>query len=105
MNELISIDQDKQWITVNIHGDIDHTVPEQIRAKTDLILSQPCRNLTFNLRQVKYINSFGISALIYASKKTKEKKIVFRLVNLSDEVLQTLKSLGIDHLLKEHLGG
>lgn len=81
-------------------GEIDIFNVDGVRATIESILSEPAtRRLTLDLTDLRYIDSAGVSALIFGLRVGERHGTTFEVVNPSREVLRVLRILGLERVL------
>ena len=73
-------------------GDLDSTNAETVTATVQNLLQQGARDLVADFSKLRYINSTGLGALLFANKKTKEAGGSIKLAAVNENVLKSLKS-------------
>lgn len=98
-----SINRSNDTIVLELEGDIELFSIEDIR-KTVIadIIKQP-RNLSIDLKGVKYIDSTGMSLLIEAKKVVENVGKVYRIKNVPHDILQLFRRVSLDQFLIENL--
>lgn len=81
-------------------GEIDICNVDRVRATIESILSEPAtRSLTLDLTDLRYIDSAGVSALIFGLRVGQRYGTAFSVVNPRGEVLRVLRILGLERIL------
>ena len=81
-----------------LSGPLDMMWIPELEQKVDQVLKENPSHLLFNLSDVHYINSDGISTLIKIRDKIHQQRGRFGLIALSEEVTDLLQLLMLDHL-------
>jgi anti-sigma B factor antagonist len=95
-DELVtSLDRTDDTVTVALHGEVDVATVDQVRvAFADAIAGRP-RAIEVDLRDLSFIDSTGLGALVFGFQRSREENIGFRLARPSPGVRQTLVLSGL----------
>ncbi|MFA6623116.1 MAG: STAS domain-containing protein [Fibrobacteraceae bacterium] len=80
-------------------GDLDSTNAETVTATVQNLLQQGARDLVADFSKLRYINSTGLGALLFANKKTKEAGGSIKLAAVNENVFEIIEIIGANTLL------
>lgn len=82
---------------LEVHGEINlYNVGELKKAMFDLIEKQEVKSLIMDLKNVAYMDSSGLGALVAAHKKMKSRGGEFGLLNLQEDVYTVMRLATLD---------
>jgi len=93
-----TINEDSK-IILQVEGRVDTNTSPELQKKI-LEALQSSKELVIDFEQVPYISSAGLRALLLGQKTANSKKISMIVTNVSPMVMQVLKSVGFDKVLK-----
>ena len=92
---MTSLDRTDDTVTVALHGEVDVATVDQVRvALADAIAGRP-RTIEVDLRDLSFIDSTGLGALIFGFQRSREENIGFRLARPSTGIRQILVLSGL----------
>lgn len=94
----ITTKQDGSQITLAIEGRVDTNTSPQLQAEI-LKSFQSAQTITLDFKDVPYISSSGLRALLIGQKTAASKKAVMELTNVSPAVMSVLESVGFAKIL------
>jgi anti-sigma B factor antagonist len=90
-----SLDRTGDTVTVALHGEVDVATVDQVRvALADAIAGRP-RTIEVDLRDLSFIDSTGLGALIFGFQRSRDLNIGFRLARPSPGIRQILVLSGL----------
>lgn len=72
---------------------------ELINQQLSTLVSEPGREVIFNLKGVRFIDSAGFATLLCATEIAKAKKAEFKICNVSDEVMELIELTELQDIL------
>ena len=94
----IKINNDDDFSTINVFGEIDLNNSNELRIKLNDELNSG-KSLKLNLSEVTYIDSSGVSCLVEATQISKKNNIEFSIIDLSESVKKVLELAYLDKIL------
>jgi len=94
----ISIEEKKNTVVVSISEEITMTTVNDIENACKKFLNSKIKVLALDLKNVQFIDSFGISRVIKLSKAFIGNGIEFVLINMNDNIHQVFKIATFDRL-------
>jgi anti-sigma B factor antagonist len=90
---------------VTLHGDMDLDTAEVLETELSSVCEH-CRNLTLDLRRVKFLDSAGLQVILNAYRKLAERDAGFSVLE-GDEgnVAHVLRRAGLESLIHRHHPG
>ena len=73
---------------------------KEIEAELSVLASRPESNLTLNFSGIKFIDSSGFEALLKVYNTSKINNSDFKLVNLSEELIELVKLVELDQVFQ-----
>lgn len=86
-------------ITLQVEGRVDTNTSPELQ-KNILEALKTAKELVIDFEQVPYISSAGLRALLLGQKTANSKHTVMTVTNVSPMVMQVLKAVGFDKVLK-----
>nr|WP_240942137.1 STAS domain-containing protein [Planosporangium thailandense] len=81
-------------------GEIDICNVDRLRTTLESIISEPAvESVTLDLTDLRYIDSMGVSALIFGLRMSQQNGTAFEVVNARGEVRRVLRILGLEPVL------
>jgi anti-sigma B factor antagonist len=71
---------DQLMAIVTLHGEMDLETAAHVKAAMGQLLDEGCHHLIINMRQIEFLDSTGLSVLLGASRRAKERGGGVRLV-------------------------
>lgn len=90
-----SLDTDGDTARVALRGEVDVLTVDQVRVALEETLAAAPREIVVDLRELSFIDSTGLGALIYGFQRARDRGIRFRLSAPSRAVHQILALSGI----------
>ena len=94
----IQENQDTDRMTLAVSGEVDLDKSPQLRSSIVSHLNES-KNVAVDLREVRYMDSSGVSCLLEGMQLSKKKGVVFELVNVSNAVMKVLELAHLDKIL------
>ncbi|MEU5881158.1 STAS domain-containing protein [Spirillospora sp. NPDC047279] len=96
----VTVPDPGSWKVVEVSGELDCAQAGSLRRTIDRTLSQqsPPR-LALDLANVTFCDSYGLSVLVYAAKKVRERGGIVVLADTSRQVRSLIKRCGLEALL------
>jgi len=94
----IKINNDGDFSTINVFGEIDLNNSNELRIKLNDELNSG-KSLKLNLAEVTYIDSSGVSCLVEATQISKKNNTEFSIIDLSESVKKVLELAYLDKIL------
>jgi len=94
----IKINNDGDFSTINVFGEIDLNNSNELRIKLNDELNSG-KSLKLNLAEVTYIDSSGVSCLVEATQISKKNNTEFSIIALSESVKKVLELAYLDKIL------
>lgn len=95
----ISSYKEDNYSIIEIHGDLDASSAVQLDDEIKSIFSNNEVNLFIDCKDLNYIASAGLGVFMSYIQEIENKKINFKLFNMSEKILDVFKILGLDTLL------
>ena len=90
-------------LIVKLKGELDHHVAEKIRADLDdSIVKNRCRNLIFNLSDMRFMDSSGIGVIIGRYKKISQFGGKVAVVQVSEKVDKIFNLAGLYRIINKY---
>lgn len=90
-----SLDTSPEVTTVALRGEVDVLSVDQVRVALDEALVDRPREVVVDLRELTFIDSTGLGALIFAFQRARDAGIGFRLAHPTRTVRQILVLSGL----------
>ncbi|MFI5890896.1 STAS domain-containing protein [Actinoplanes sp. NPDC051513] len=90
-----SLDTDRDATTVSLRGEVDVLTVDQVRVALEEALAARPREIVVDLRELTFIDSTGLGALIFGFQRARDTGIRFRLSGPSRPVHQILALSGL----------
>ena len=81
-------------ITLKIEGWLDVQTTQELHAYMEEVPA--CKELVFDFTDLEYISSAGVREVITAYRRQKGADAVFRLINVSSDVMDVFSMTGLD---------
>ena len=94
----IKINNEGDFSTINVFGEIDLNNSNELRSKLNDELNSG-KSLKLNLAEVTYIDSSGVSCLVEATQISKKNNTEFSIIDLSESVKKVLELAYLDKIL------
>ena len=94
----IKINNDGDFSTINVFGEIDLNNSNELRVKLNDELNSG-KSIKLNLSEVTYIDSSGVSCLVEATQISKKNNTEFSIIDLSESVRKVLELAYLDKIL------
>jgi anti-anti-sigma factor len=95
-----TIDKQEQFTLINLHEEkLDSTLAPQLKSDFVSLHTEGTRNVILDLKEVKYIDSSGLSALLVGNRITNDGGGILVLTAISDHVLKLIKISQLDSIL------
>jgi anti-anti-sigma factor len=95
---VINVEEQNNAVIIYLSGEITMITVNEIDNVCRQYLNSDIDVLAFDMRNVQFIDSFGISRVIKQSKMFSSQNIEFVLVNLNDNIKQIFKIATFDKL-------
>jgi anti-sigma B factor antagonist len=93
---LESITTDADCAVLRVRGEIDLYTAPQLREHVIKLLDDGARHLTADLREVDFLDSTGLGALVGSLKRLREQDGSLTLVTAADRILTIFRLTGLD---------
>jgi anti-sigma B factor antagonist len=90
-----SLDTDGDTTHLTLRGEVDVLTVDQVRLALEEALAARPRQIVINLRELSFIDSTGLGALIYGFQRARDRGIRFRLSSPSRSIHQILALSGL----------
>lgn len=87
-------------LIVSIAGSLDAITSEEATEYLNNLIQEENFHIVLNLETLEYISSAGVRVLLGAIKATRSHGGDLRLVNITNQVLETLEMAGITSIVK-----
>jgi len=95
-----TIDKQEQFTLINLHEEkLDSTLAPQLKSDFVGLHTEGTRNIILDLKEVKYIDSSGLSALLVGNRITNDEGGILVLTTISDHVIKLIKISQLDSIL------
>jgi len=95
-----TIDKQEQFTLINLHEEkLDSTLAPQLKSDFVSLHTEGTRNVILDLKEVKYIDSSGLSALLVGNRITNDGGGILVLTSISDHVIKLIKISQLDSIL------
>ena len=95
-----TIDKQEQFTLINLHEEkLDSTLAPQLKSDFVSLHAEGTRNVILDLKEVKYIDSSGLSALLVGNRITNDGGGILVLTSISDHVFKLIKISQLDSIL------
>ena len=85
---------------VSVSGEVDLYNVSKLKKTLFDIISKNVKSLVIDMKEVSYMDSSGIGALVASQKKIKINNGKFALLNLNEDVLNVLRLATLDKFFK-----
>jgi len=96
----VEIEESNNTAILNIYGEITMATAKEIDIACEKYINSGLKVLAFDLQNVTFIDSFGISRIIKHSKAFACNGTEFVLINLNDNINQVFKIATFDRLFR-----
>ncbi|WP_433301291.1 STAS domain-containing protein [Actinoplanes sp. CA-030573] len=90
-----SLDTSPEVTTVALRGEVDVLSVDQVRVALDEAMAERPREIVVDLRELTFIDSTGLGALIFGFQRARDAGIPFRLAHPTRTVRQILVLSGL----------
>ncbi|MEU4244032.1 STAS domain-containing protein [Actinoplanes sp. NPDC026619] len=90
-----NLDRDADTITVTLTGEVDVLTVDQVRVALEEALAGRPREIVVELRELTFIDSTGLGALIFGFQRARDANMRFRLAHPNRTVHQILMLSGL----------
>ena len=98
--ELRKIDLNTTTLTLSIFGDLDAAGSRHAQTDIDDVISNyGHKEIEVDFREVQFLDSSGIGAIVYMFKRLTERERNMRLENVSGQPLEIMNLLRIGHAI------
>jgi anti-anti-sigma factor len=95
-----TIDKQEQYTLINLHEEkLDSTLAPQLKSDFVSLHAEGTKNVILDLKEVKYIDSSGLSALLVGNRITSDGGGILVLTAISDHVFKLIKISQLDSIL------
>lgn len=95
-----TIDKQEQFTQINLHEEkLDSTLAPQLKSEFVSLHTEGARNVILDLKEVKYIDSSGLSALLVGNRITNDGGGILVITAISDHVHKLIKISQLDSIL------
>lgn len=95
-----TIDKQEQFTLINLHEEkLDSTLAPKLKSDFVSLHTEGTRNVILDLKEVKYIDSSGLSALLVGNRITNDGGGILVLTSISDHVIKLIKISQLDSIL------
>lgn len=95
-----TIDKQEKYSLLHLHEEkLDSSVAPGLKSELITLHAEGIRNIILDLKEVKYTDSSGLSALLVGNRIVQEEGGIFILTSLSDHTLKLIKISQLDSVL------
>lgn len=95
-----TIEKQEKYTTLQLNEEkLDTNLAPQLKSEFVTLHAEGTKNIVIDLKQVKYTDSSGLSALLVGNRTFHQNDGVFILANLSDHVMKLIKISQLDGVL------
>lgn len=95
-----SIDKEENRTVLRLHDSkLDSTGASTLKSELKALVEAGNRNIAMDLKDVRYVDSSGLSVILSTNALCKEQKGSFKLANLQDHVMKVIKISQLDSIL------
>lgn len=95
-----TIDKQEKYSLLHLHEEkLDSSVAPGLKSELITLHAEGIRNIILDLKEVKYTDSSGLSALLVGNRIVQEDGGIFVLTSLSDHTLKLIKISQLDSVL------
>ena len=95
-----TIDKHEQFTLINLHEEkLDSTLAPQLKSDFVSLHTEGTKNVILDLKEVKYIDSSGLSALLVGNRITNDGGGILVITSISDHVIKLIKISQLDTIL------
>jgi len=95
-----TIDKHEQFTLINLHEEkLDSTLAPQLKSDFVSLHTEGTKNVILDLKEVKYIDSSGLSALLVGNRISNDGGGILVLTSISDHVIKLIKISQLDTIL------
>lgn len=91
--------EDGNFYLIQCRGEIDFESVETFRVTVDQMLDKGCDYLVFNLKEVGFVNSLGLSVIGKAYRTLRERDGRVAIITDVPEVLDVFKTIGFTKIM------
>lgn len=95
-------ERDDGILSVRLRGRLEGTNSEEFQAAIESALAPSDRALIMDMKELSYISSAGLRAVLFTAKKLWDKEAHFGLCSVPETVLEVLRMSGFDSFLSIH---
>ena len=88
---------------LQISGEVDVYTAPQLRERVIQLLGRGARHIIADLREVEFLDSTGLGALVGSLKRLREQDGSLKLVTAADKILTIFRLTGLVHVFALHL--
>lgn len=93
---------DPQVAVVRVTGDVDMLTTPVLRSTVEQQIAVGCRKLVIDMRDVTFLGSSGLAALVEAQRASEARGVALRLVGDSRAVTRPLVATGLREVFELH---
>lgn len=99
----LKFDISNENLLVGLNGELDHHTAEEVRKRIDdIFLSKSLKNITFDLKGLKFMDSSGIGLIIGRFKLVRDKNGEIGIINAGERMKKMMVMSGIQKIAKFH---
>ena len=95
-------ERDDDVLSVWLGGRLEGTNSEEFQAAIESAMAASDRALIMDLKDLSYISSAGLRAILFTAKKLWDQEAHFGLCSVPETVLEVLRMSGFDNFLSIH---
>ncbi|MBL4654611.1 MAG: STAS domain-containing protein [Bacteroidia bacterium] len=96
----VTLDKEDKFTTVRVHNEkLDTLVAPDLKSEMVKINAEGVKNIIFDLSEVRYIDSSGLSSILVGNRLCKATNGTFVLCNLQDAVKKLISISQLDSVL------
>jgi len=99
---LESITAGAECAVLRIGGEVDGYTAPQLRERVIQLLGHGARHIIADLREVEFLDSTGLGALVGSLKRLREQDGSLKLVTAADKILTIFRLTGLVHVFALH---
>ena len=98
----LKTERDDDILSVWLRGRLDGTSSDEFEAAIESAMAASDRALIMDLKELSYISSAGLRAVLLTAKKLWDREAHFGLCSVPETVLEVLQMSGFDNFLSIH---
>jgi len=95
----LAVDQNSEHTVLAVSGEIDLATSPQLDEAIVEAINQEISHLTIDLTDVTFLDSSGLSVIVKALKRSREKNAIFDVVASNERVLKVFTITGLNTVI------